>query len=536
MASLQQLVDYTLAITFGDSTPSPPATFTVPAGPPVIVGDHQTQPWQTTAWRLWKHVGELHYPTTRLARQTSQLDWRVYVNNRQLTPDTAKREMARTTMGIGLREATYLLSLNLQVAGEAWYVETERPVNGVGGAFAVWSIAEPELDKKLRQARTAGRYAKRIWQADPTDPNLADSSVRTALGPAEEVLVLQSLSRAQARSRISQAGVIITPAEQLYAVQDPWEKDLQEGMSRAIENVDSPSAFVPLLVRMRRDLIESVRYVTFPRPYDDLIDRKIERAVTRIANALDIEPELIAGQGNATFWNAWAISMDTYQAHVAPRADQIGELYADVLEFLRQRDGSAVAVEVEPDPRVILSRRSTARDALDGLKVGAVGYRYFREAIGAAEEDAPTDEDLEIMERLGVAKGNPDRERRVGENPGPARSSPENSQDDPAPIAATDPLADVEVARQARCAVGFQLRDAWRNTPNRNRLNGVAPSDYGTVIPVEDINREIPLAEVIFDAVTEVAAPSDVMGLTSWIIDTLATPLSALTARALENV
>jgi hypothetical protein len=230
--------------------------------------------------------------------------------------------------------------------------------------------------------------------------------------------------------------------------------------------------------------------------------------------------------------------MDTYQAHVAPRADQIGELYADVSEFLRQRDNQSVAVEVEPDPRVILSRRSTARDALDGLKVGAVGYRYFREAIGAAEEDAPTDEDLEIMERLGVAKGNPDRERRVGENPGPARSSPDNSSDMlPAVNGSTpsDPLADVEVARQARCAVGFQLRDAWRNTPNRNRLNGVAPSDYGTVIPVDDINREIPLAEVIFDAVTVHATPGDVMGLTSWIIDTLTTPLSALTARALEN-
>lgn len=514
-----------MAIAFGDTRPTPPATFTVPAGPPVVVGEARTQPWQMDAWRLWKHVGELHYPTTRLARQTSQLDWRVYVNNRQLTPDAAKREMARATAGIGLREATYLQSLNLQVAGELWYVEQ------ADGSFAVWSIAEPELAKKIAEAKRAGRYAKRLWQADPTDPQLADSSVRTALGPAEEVLVLQSLSRAQARSRISQAGVIVTPAEQLYAAQDPWEKNLQEGMSRAIQDVDSPSAFVPLLVRMRRDLIDSVRYITFPRPYDDLIDRKVDRAVTRIANALDIEPELIAGQGNATFWNAWAISMDTYQAHVAPRADQIGELYADVLEYIRRRDnGGQVAVEVEPDPRVILSRRSTARDALDGLKVGAVGYRYFREAIGASEEDAPTDEDLEIMERLGVAKGNPDRERRVGENPGPARSSPENSLD-----VSSDPVADVEVARHARCAVGFKLREAWRNTPNRNRLNGLAPSDYTTAIPLDDIAREMLIAEVIADAVTEVAQSDQVFALTSWIIDTLTTPLSGLTARALEE-
>jgi hypothetical protein len=519
MATRSALIEYGRALFFGQFSPVPPATFSVPAGDPVTVGaEGKPQGWQKEAWRLWKQVGELHYPTTRLARQTSQLEWRVFVNGRQLVPDSAKREMDLVTAGIGPDEATYLLSVNLQVAGEAWYVETEEVTADGGGRFEVWSVSEPELDKKLKGI---SGIKKRVWQADPTNPAKADSSVRTALGPAEELLVLESLSRAQARSRLSQAGVVVTPAEQLYAAEDPWEQNLVNAMSAAIKDERHPSAFAPIHVRMRRDLIETVRYITFPRPYDDLIDRKIERAVRRIAGALDIEPELILGLGDSTYWNAWAVSMDTYQAHIAPRAGEIGRLYAEVDEILRQRfTSSEVTVEVEPDPRVMLARRSTVRDALDALAKGAVGFRYVRDAIGATEEDAPTDEELDIIAAL--QGKSVDRERRVGENPGPARSEPGGQAS-----------SDYDVAAHARIAVGHKLRDAWRNTPHRNRLSGIAPSDYATVIPLEDIAREMPLLEVISDAVREVATGDEAARLISWVIETLTQPMSALRAREL---
>lgn len=528
MATRSALAEFGRALIFGQLRPSPPATFSVPAGDPVSVGQEgRAQAWQSEAWRYWKQVGELHYPTTRLSRQTSQLEWRVFVGGRQLVPDSAKREMNQVTAGIGIAEATYLLALNLQVAGEAWYVETED-VTQDEGRFEVWSVAEPELDKKLARARRNGRIVKRLWQSDPTNPNMADSSVRTALGPAEELVVLESLSRAQARSRLSQAGVIVTPAEQLYAAEDPWEKNLVDAMAAAIKDERHPSAFAPIHARMRKDLIDSVRYITFPRPYDDLIDRKIERAVRRIAGALDIEPELVLGLGDSTYWNAWAVSMDTYQAHIAPRADAIGMLYAEIDEELRKRFAQAdetAPIEVLPDPRVMLARRSTVRDAMDGFKLGVVGPRYVRDAMGATDADAPTEEEFERIMQITGSGETMDRERRVGENPGPAKSSPENSS----------LMSDYEAAEHARKVVGLKLREAWRNTPNRNRLSGVAPSDYATVIPLEDIAREMPLLEVIADAVREVALSSEVPRLVSWVTETLTEPLSQLRAKELVS-
>lgn len=515
MASLRDLVDFGWSVLFGLDATNPVTLADRPTGT-VTIGEEGTQRWQHEAWRLWKQVGELHYPTTRLSRQTSQLEWRVRVNGRELTPQSAKNEIEAITEGIGPQEASYLLSLNDMVAGEAWYVEETE------GQFAVWSVLEQDLTKKIARIRNAGRIAIRMWQPDPTDPRLADSSVRTAIGPAEESLTLQALSEAQARSRLSQAGVIITPAEQLYAAEDPWEQNLVDSMSAAIKDVKSASALAPIHIRMRRDLIEFVRYITFPRPYDDLIDRKQERAVTRIANALDIEPELIQGMGDSTYWNAWAVSMDTYQAHIAPRADRIGNLYATVAQMLRERAGMDSVVEVTPDPRVMLARRSSVRDAFDALKLGVVGFAYARDAIGATEQDAPTEEELELIRWLGGRTM--DRERRVGENPGPARSNPQESST----------TSDSEVALHARKALGFKLRDAWRNTPHANRLSGIEAPDFSCHIPMDDIAREMPIGEVVADAVREITTHDEAERLTSWIMDTLLVPMSGL--RALEEI
>jgi hypothetical protein len=501
---------------------TPPATFSVPAGSPVSVGSGiAVEGWQSTAYRLYDLVGALHYPTTRLSRQTSQLEWRVWVNGRELGPDAAKREMDGVTAGLGPEGATYLLSLNDMIGGEVWYVQNEPD------RFEVYAVVEKDIEKKIERARSGGRIAIRMHQPHPADPTKPDSSVRTAIGPAEELLTLQSLSEAQARSRLSQAGVIVTPVEQLYAAEDPWEQNLVTAMSKAIQNVKDPSALAPIHVRMRRDLIEFVRYITFPRPYDDLIDRKIERAVTSIANALDIEPELLQGLGDSTYWNAWAVSMDTYQAHIAPRAERIGNLYADVAQRLRANMGQNVVVEIVPDPRIMLARRSSVRDAMDAFKLYTVGPKYVRDAIGATEADAPTAEEMEWMERVLGSGGTMDRERRVGENPGPARSNPENAS-----------VSDYDVALYARQQLGFKLRDAWRNTPHRNRLSGIEAPDFSCYVPRSDIDRELGLdggvEGIILTAVAEVADPTEVSRLASWILKTLDTPTSMV--KAMEEV
>jgi hypothetical protein len=216
--------------------------------------------------------------------------------------------------------------------------------------------------------------------------------------------------------------------------------------------------------------------------------------------------------------------MDTYQAHISPRADRIGNLYADVAERLRARKGQTQVIEITPDPRIMLARRSSVRDAMDALKLGVVGFAYVRDAIGATELDAPTDEEWERIKELQGRGNTMDRERRVGENPGPARSDPDNAS----------VVSDFDVAFHARKTLGFKLREAWRHTPHRNRLSGIEAPDFTCYVSMDDIAREMPIREVVADAVKELATADEVDRLTSWVMDTLLIPTSGL--RAMEEV
>jgi hypothetical protein len=64
---------------------------------------------------------------------------------------------------------------------------------------------------------------------------------------------------------------------------------------------------------------------------------------------------------------------------------------AAVLEVTGQQ------IRIEPDPAVLLARRSSVRDALNAAWIGGVGLKYLREVIGATEEDAPTPEEIDIV-------------------------------------------------------------------------------------------------------------------------------------------
>src|SRR5690554_387506 len=233
------------------------------------------QPWQTRAWHLWRCVGELHAPTSYIARIISRrMNWRTVAPVDQDTAQTADRVQA--ALGeTSLEEFIRLVVLNFQVAGELWVVQTEKGWDAV-------SVVDRNLKKRVAKARASGLEAVRFFDADPADTRYADSAVRAVLDPAEDLLTLSALSRAQSRSRIAQAGLLVVPAEQQFESGDPFGADLEGAMTAGIKDVSSPSAVVPIKVTMSADLIEKIRHVTFDRPFDDKVPEKIEKATRRI--------------------------------------------------------------------------------------------------------------------------------------------------------------------------------------------------------------------------------------------------------------
>lgn len=353
------------------------------------------QPWQAAAWNVWHCVGEVKEPTSYLARVVSRrIDWRLDTGGAEPLDQAESRRLLDDAFGgSGVDEVVRLVVLNVEVAGEFWIVR--ESLDGEPARWAVYSVLEYKLKEKIEAAQAEGRPFRRVWVADPTAPSFADAATRGILEPAYDLIELTALSRAQSRSRIASAGMLLVPAEQKFQGGDPFGSGLEETMVRPIRDVNSPAAVAPIKIEMAEQLIDKVRHLSLDRPFDDKVPEKIERATRRIALGMDFPPELLLGLGDLTHWNAWITQEETYRGTIAPLA----ELVATVLAWVvRTELGADVAVV--PDPTELLARNATVQDAVNGAKIGAVSLEYVRRSLGASEGDAQPPQDTDLIIRL----------------------------------------------------------------------------------------------------------------------------------------
>jgi hypothetical protein len=486
---------------------------------------HSVSDWQTVAWDIWRQVGEIHYPTTQIARLVSRVEWVV-------EPKFGFDEMFGK---LGAVECARILALNLQVAGECWLNYTEWDHKSERANEPHWEIVSVRSPKWKQRIENAD-IKIRVFNPDPTDEDKADSAVRAAIGPATELLTLEALSRSQSRSRIAQAGILLRPSTGGVAIVDDegnevdFNQLLTQAMTEPIIDENSTSALVPLDIEWDPETIEKWKHLVFERPYDEHIHDRMERCIRRIALALDIWPELLLGMADVNHWGQWFLAEDTWTGHAAPLAEQIAEAFTvAAAEF-----SGAELREVTADPAELLARRSTVADALDAAKLGAVGLRFIRDAIGAEDEDAPTDDDLETIAML-LGRNEPDEdedemaEQGTEDRPGPpATEDDRNRSDDAEPIAAAvgdperiDPGAELGVAlvriddqlrgwldgasaltiTLARSRVGMQARSRLRKDPASERIDGVDNADVVAVLGVEPVAELLDLEAVIRDSV-----------------------------------
>jgi hypothetical protein len=384
----------------------------MPSGGSVDLGGGlRVQGWQTRAWALWDTVGELQEPTSNIARLVSRR-----VNFRQVAPTEISTEDTEVKLqgALGtmpLQQFVNLVTLNFQVTGEVWVFQS---LDG----WEVISVADPRLKDKISAADKAGTEYKRFYDPHPANPDYAISSFKGALDPAEDLVTLSALSRAQSRSRIAQAGILMVPIEQQFEGGDPFGAGLTDAMTAAIRDVHSPSALAPIKVDMNGDLIEKVRHLTFDRPFDDKVPEKVTQATHRIALALDIPAEMLEGYKQLSHWTAWAVQEDTYKGTIAPLAEKS----AEVLEWVAQVAGLGM-ITLELDPTDLLARRSSVDDAINAAKIGAVGLAYVRSVLGASELDAPTPADLAVLNDL-IGRVNADNRSADGQPNGGSGSAP----------------------------------------------------------------------------------------------------------------
>lgn len=343
----------------------------------------QAEQWQERAWRLWRILGVLHYPTTFKAKQVGRLGWNVEVNGEQVEPEQAEQMMKAVTSPLGPREATKRLALLFEVAGDAYYARLKDE-------WIVYASTTPRRKEKLRAADIIV-YG---MQSDPEDPDKVDSSVRSALDTAESIRLKCALSRSQDRNRLSQRGILLIPKEAQFPDDDPFGPKLEASIKAPIADEYAAAAVVPLKVDVPGSTIEQWRHLVLESPYDEKLMDRIDAEIKHLALELDIPAEMLLGFADVNHWTAWLSDESNYRAHVEPLGFLVGQILAKAM--MAAIDG-AVEIVVTPDPSELLARRSSVADAFEAYRLGVVGSMYLRKQIGADEDDVATAEDIALL-------------------------------------------------------------------------------------------------------------------------------------------
>jgi hypothetical protein len=395
--------------------------------------------WQKLAWRYYDEIGEIKFSFNYFASISSRVRlFSAYQNEEDESPGAVEDSGVSAQLSLACREEMEKLNrgrggqpnlirqlvLNLLVAGEAYLV-------GFGGSFSVRSTSELEVEAggRIRLITSArGRSSRhtvylpedatvlRIWRTHPQYSDDADSSLRGVMRECGELLLLGRLINTSVNSRLN-AGILYVADELRFQRADtdqivpqpdvdPFEEELTLSLTEAIDDTDSPSNIIPIIVRGPADLADKAfNKVDLSRDFDETIIQRHEKTLDRVINGLDIPADVIKGMANVRYSNAQTISEDLLKAHIEPMVVLICEAFT--VGYLRPallaRGFTAEEVAralVWYDASEVVTRPDRSEDADKGWDRKLISAAAWRRAHGFNEADAPSDE--EVAQRIAL--------------------------------------------------------------------------------------------------------------------------------------
>jgi hypothetical protein len=387
------------------------------------------QEWQARTWAAFDEVGEVKYALSFLGNAVGKL--RLFAAERA-EPDAepepsenvaAKQALARLHSEAGghteiLREA----AINLSAPGECFLVRTELPDGSE--SFDIRSTDELVLTGNKYELKEPGQmsptvlpedsFVLRIWVRHPRWSSQPDSSLRGVLNIVDELLLLDRAARAILRSRIAGAGILKVPTSLSFGpldpsrtddeASDPFIEDLMLAMTTPIRDEGSASAVVPMVIRGATEDLAGLEHMALDRPLDTALGDWYERTIRRLAQGLNVPPEVILGVAGISHWGAWQIEESTFKAHIEPLAVLI--LEALTVGYFRPvlRDMGVADVErfvIWYDPSNLVGRPNTEQDAKDAHAAFVISDEALRRELNYPESDAPLPD--EIARRCQIA-------------------------------------------------------------------------------------------------------------------------------------
>ena len=82
----------------------------------------------------------------------------------------------------------------------------------------------------------------------------------------------------------------------------------------------SAAAVVPLAIKVPGEYVDKIQHMTFWSEFSATVLDLGDRAIKRLALALDMPPEIVTGVSGMNHWGAWRVQEEAITLHIEPLA------------------------------------------------------------------------------------------------------------------------------------------------------------------------------------------------------------------------
>ena len=377
--------------------------------------------WQVEAWRLYDVIGELRFVANWIGSALSRV--RFYVadvdKNGRPQGETKKVKVAALAdnlLGGPARrpELVRLAGINLTIAGDAYFIgrSTDDPQSDE------WYVLSRSELKRYTGAgensieNTMGEPAKldpstdmiiRVWTPHPRRTMWSDSPTRGALPMLFEIERLTRFVFAQIDSRLVSAGLLAIPKETTFPDEEGTSVEGAEALTQTLIRFASASlrgegtaaGVVPTVVEMPMEALGKLQLIQFTSELSKQALELRTEAIRRFALAMDIDPSILSGAGEANHWGAWQIMEGQIKVHIEPLAgrlcDALTQAYlVPALKAIKE-DPERYVLWYDTAPLTVRPER--LKDTREMYDAGLVSGKAVRDSGDYKDSDAPTDEE-----------------------------------------------------------------------------------------------------------------------------------------------
>lgn len=387
----------------------------------------------------------------------------------------------------------------------------------------------------------------RIWSPHPRKHSLAYSPLRPLLNNIDELVWWDMAASAVAKNRLGQVGMVMFPSNIEAPIQsgDPPGltgsaraiKRWMEAVTKAIREPGTPAASIPLAMTYpwNDKGASGVEVIKFERSDDELLAKRSDYSLRRIAQGFPLPPEHFFGTGDATYGGATQISRDKFAEELEPFVvDLLSDWTRHWLRPIAEKSGkdpNRFLFWYDPSNLLVIPRWE--EQANKGVELGLVSPKAWRRINNISEADKldggpeTAEELLAWIRALRGREGNPSvqedgepvdedgnltpvpKEKKDGESHPPRDKPPAPSRGKGQPVAASANgssdlgrrLAEIdadlmsrlqvmasEQTRQALVKAGNFIRNRARKNPTiRASIKNVAPEDVASTLGREHV-------------------------------------------------